>query len=152
MAAPQVQDAPAAGTRPVRMMELIEQFDAVNPNDNLGVRYELPRCWFETGDIAAVIRHCRRHDDDGSPFMLYSIALAYVLARDTLVARSALKRAILAALLVAKELLADRHPEPERSNPGTYTMGGRSEAWEYWKLNGEYWRRIAPSSGTIIWI
>ena len=31
---------------------------AVNPNDNQGVRYELPQCWFETGDNA-------RMDADG---------------------------------------------------------------------------------------
>ena len=119
---------------------ILSRLLAVNPNDNQGVRYELPQCWFETGDIASVIRHCRRHDDDGSPSMLYPIALAYVLAGDTPAARGALKRAILAAPLVAKELLADRHPEPARSYPGTYAMGGRSEAWEYWKLDGEYWR------------
>ena len=73
--------------------------------------------------------------------MLYPNALAHVLADDTPAAQSALKRAILAQPLVAKELLADRHPEPRRSHPGTYTMGGRSEAWDYWKLSGEYWRR-----------
>ena len=73
--------------------------------------------------------------------MLYPIALTYVLAGDTPAAQSARTRAILAAPLVAKELLADRHPEPERSYPGTYTMGGRSEAWDYWKLNGEFWKR-----------
>ena len=37
--------------------------------------------------------------------------------------------------------MADRHPEPERSYPGAYTLGGRAEAWEYWKLEGEYWWR-----------
>ena len=73
--------------------------------------------------------------------MLYPIALAHVLVGDTPAVRGALKRALLGAPLVAKELLTDRQPEPERSYPGTYTMGGRSEAWEYWKLDGEYWGR-----------
>ena len=59
-------------------IEILSRLLAVNPNDNQGVRYELPGCWFETGDIAAVIEHCRRHDDDGSPFMLYPNALAHV--------------------------------------------------------------------------
>ena len=42
---------------------------AVNPNDNQGVRYELPQCWFETGDAAAVIAHCCTHRNDTSPFI-----------------------------------------------------------------------------------
>ena len=77
-------------------IEILSRLLAVNPNDNQGVRYELPGCWFETGDIATVIEHCRRHDDDGSPFMLYPNALAHVLADDTPAAQRALKRAILA--------------------------------------------------------
>ena len=130
-------------------IEILSRLLAVNPNDNQGVRYELPGCWFETGNIAAVIEHCRRHDDDASPLMLYSNALAHVLADDTPAAQSALKHAILAQPLVAKELLADRHPEPQRSYPGTYTIGGRAEAWDYWKLNGEYWRRSDTATALL---
>ena len=87
-------------------IEILSRQFGVNPNDNQGVRYELPGCWFETGDIAAVIEHCRRHDDDGSPFMLYPNALAHALADDTPAARSALKRAILAQPRVGKALEA----------------------------------------------
>ena len=36
------------------------------------------------------------------------------------------QRAVLALPLVAKELLANSHPEPERTAPGTYTIGGRT--------------------------
>ena len=56
---------------------ILSRLLAVNPNDNLGVRYELPACWLETDDTAAVIEHCRHHEDDASPFMVYSHVLAH---------------------------------------------------------------------------
>ena len=122
-------------------IEILSRLLHVNPNDNQGVRYELPACWFETGDISAVIGHCACHDDDASPFILYSSALAYILANRIPEARTALLRAIHGQPLVAKELLARQHPEPERFIPGAITVGGQSEAWEYWNHNGKYWQR-----------
>ena len=52
-------------------IEILGRLLRVNPNDNQGARYELPACWFETGDISAVIDHCAYHNDDASPFILY---------------------------------------------------------------------------------
>lgn len=43
--------------------------------------------------------------------------------------------------LVAREILADRHVEPERKHPGHITVGGADEAWEYWRMYGCYWYR-----------
>lgn len=43
--------------------------------------------------------------------------------------------------LVARELLAKRHPEPDDCFAGSYVVGGPSEAWVYWDAYGTYWRR-----------
>lgn len=130
-------------------ISILSRLLAVNPDDNLGVRYELPLCWFETGDIAAVVEHCRRHEGDGSPFMAYSNALAHILADEMTKAESVLEYAVRADPHVARELLADDHPEPEREIPGTYRLGGASEAWHYWDLNGKYWQRSRPAMALL---
>ena len=114
---------------------------AVNPNDNQGVRYELPQCWFETGDVDAVVEHCRAHRTDTSPFIRYTNALALTMASRVPEAREALESAIRGSPLVARELLAERHPEPDDGFPGSYVLGGPSEAWVYWDAYGTYWRR-----------
>ena len=114
---------------------------AVNPNDNQGVRYELPKCWFETGDVDAVVEHCRAHRNDASPFIRYTNALALTMADRIPEGREALASAIRSSPLVARELLAKRHPEPDDGFAGSYVVGGPSEAWVYWDAYGTYWRR-----------
>ena len=113
---------------------------AVNPNDDQGVRYEIPDCWFATGNIDAVVEHCRGQDGDASPFISYSNALALTLAKRVPEAIEALAGAIRASPLVADKLLADRHPEPDNDFPGSHVLGGPSEAWLYCNHYGEYWQ------------
>ena len=114
---------------------------AVNPNDNQGCRYVLPYCCFETGDLPFVINHCHQNRHDSSPFIQYSHALAHVLANQMPEARAAMEHAVRTSPLVAKELIANDHPEPERVLPGTYTVGGNTEAWDYWNQSGKFWDR-----------
>lgn len=117
---------------------------AVNPNDNQGCRHLLPDCWFEVGDAASVIDHCNLHSDDVSPFILYSSALAHILAQGPSESRVALERAVRERPLVAKELLATSHPKPDTRIPRTDTIGG-SEAWKYWNRHDKYWKRCKPA-------
>lgn len=56
-------------------------------------------------------------------------------------AREALESAIRASPLVARELLAEHHPERDDGFPGSYVLGGPSEAWVYWDAYETYWRR-----------
>ena len=114
---------------------------AVNPNDNQGVRYVLPKCWFETSNEAAIIEHCRLWAGDDGPDILYSKALALSIARRMNEARAAVQECIAVRPLVARELLRDRHIEPERRFPGMITLGGADEAWEYWRASGRYWHK-----------
>lgn len=112
---------------------------AVNPNDNQGVRYILPKCWFETNNAAAVIDLCELYPDDRGPDILYSKALALSDLKRTDEARAAVQECIVVRPLVAREILADRHVEPERKYPGHITVGGADEAWEYWRVYGCHW-------------
>lgn len=114
---------------------------AINPNDNQGLRLVLPECWFETNDVAAVVEHCQRYAGDQSPEILYSKALALAILKRTKEARATIDEGVAARPLVARELLRSRHVEPERKYPGSITVGGADEAWEYWRNYGEYWRK-----------
>ena len=109
---------------------------AVNPNDNQGVRYILPKCWFETNNEAAIIQLWQ--GDDG-PDILYSKALAFSIEKRMSEARAAVQECVAARPLVARELLQEKHIEPERRFPDAIMLGGADEAWEYWRAYGRYW-------------
>lgn len=112
---------------------------SANPNDNIGVRYLLPECWFALNEPEKVIAHCVQHEDDASPDIQYSHALALVLLKKTGTAKEALESAIASLPLVAKELLKKTHRKPASSFPGTITWGGADQAYEYWHRYGKYW-------------
>lgn len=120
-------------------IEIFTRLLRVNPNDNQGARYLLPKCWFEKGEISAILKHCRKHCDDSGPEILYSNVLALVINGQEDEAKTALKDCVAQLPLIAKELLKRRHPEPENRYPGRITLGGRDQAWVYWKEYGEYW-------------
>jgi tetratricopeptide (TPR) repeat protein len=45
---------------------------SVCPNDNIGVRYLLPKLFLEKNDLYSVISHCTQHGDDLSPEIMYT--------------------------------------------------------------------------------
>ena len=130
-------------------IEIFSRLLQVNPNDNQGVRYLLPQCWFEKGDSAAVIEHCGKFPDDPGPEILYSKALALILSGQEGEARESLAQCVQRRPLVAEELLRSRHPEPDRKYPGLITLGGADEAWEYWREWGSYWKRSKKAMGLL---
>ena len=48
-------------------IEIFRRLLSVNPNDNQGVRYLLPHCWFEKNAPTRIVTHCRKYRDDSSP-------------------------------------------------------------------------------------
>lgn len=112
---------------------------SANPNDNIGVRYILPECWFALNEPDKVIAHCVQHEDDSAPEIQYSYALALVLLKKTGTAKDALESAVASLPLVAKELLKKTHRRPASSFPGAITWGGADQAYEYWHRYGKYW-------------
>lgn len=124
---------------------ILSRLLAVDPGDNQGVRHELPGCWLETGNFSAVVYHCHRYRDEESPNIWYSLALALILAERVRDAQQVLLQAICFRPLVAREILADSHPEPNRKYAGAYTADGITEAWDYYNRCGKYWKRSATA-------
>ena len=61
-------------------LEIFINILSISPNDNLGIRYIIPKLWLEKGDVLSVIRHCKKFEDDLSPEILYTHALALILS------------------------------------------------------------------------
>lgn len=120
-------------------IEIFERLLSVNPDDNLGVRYLLPVCWFEKNELSAILDLCSQYPDDIGPEILYSRALALArLGRDE-DARAVLEYCVVRLPLVGRELLKKRHPKPKSRIEGGITVGGPDEAYEYWRYYGKYW-------------
>lgn len=120
-------------------IEIFERLLFVNPNDNQGVRYLLPICWFEKDELSAILDLCHQYSDDIDPAILYSEALALALLWRSEDARAALKNCVLKLPLVGKELLKKRHPKPKFRIEGYITHGDHAQAYEYWRDFGKYW-------------
>jgi tetratricopeptide (TPR) repeat protein len=112
---------------------------SVCPNDNLGVRYMLPRLWLEKGDVLSVIRLCKKYRDDYSAETMYTYPLALIMSGEIKKAKPLLVYAKSSFPLVAEELVKNRHQKPEGSIYGGIIVGGAEEAYEYWKDYGKYW-------------
>ncbi len=113
---------------------------SVCPNDNLGIRYLLPKLWFIKGDVLSVIRHCKKFDDDISPEIIYNYPLAFILSGELSKAEKLLLEAKQQLPLVVKELIKKRHPKPKTSMAGYITLGGADQAYSYWQEYGNYWK------------
>jgi len=109
------------------------------PNDNIGVRYILPKLLLETGDLLSIVRLCKEYQDDYSPEIMYTYPLALILLGEEEKARVALDEAKSAFPLVAKELKKKRHPKPKSKFEGAITVGGADQAYEYWMQYGKHW-------------
>jgi len=112
---------------------------SICPNDNIGVRYLLPKLFLEKGDLLSVIRHCKKHADDYSPEIMYTYPLALVLSGEVEKAKPLLVEAKSQLPLVAKELKKKRHTKPKSSYSYGVTVGGADQAYEYWKEYGKFW-------------
>ena len=121
-------------------IEIFERLLSVNPNDNQGIRFLLPKCWFEKGELSKIVVHCRRYSDDIAPEIFYSEALALVRIGRDKDARAALQNCVTKLPLVGKELLKKKHPKPKSQSPNGYvTHGGAEQAYAYWKSFRKYW-------------
>ena len=120
-------------------IEIFERLLFVNPDDNQRVRYLLPICWFEKGELSATLDLCRQYSNDLAPAILYSQALAFALLGRDEDARAVLKNCVLELPLVGKELLKKIHPKPKFQMDGYITLGGHDQAYEYWRCFGKYW-------------
>lgn len=120
-------------------IEIFGRLLSMNPNDNQGVRYLLPYCWFEQDALSRIVTHCRKYRDDSAPEILYSEALALARLGRNEEALEALENCVVKLPLVGRELLKKRHPRPKSLLEGYISHGGPDQAYYYWKLFGKYW-------------
>lgn len=120
-------------------IKLYSNMLSVCPNDNIGVRYILPKLWMETGDLLSIVRLNKEYPDDYSPEFMYTHPLALIMLGEIEKARALLDGARAAFPLVVKELKNKRHPKPKSSFSGGITVGGADQAYEYWRQYGRFW-------------
>jgi tetratricopeptide (TPR) repeat protein len=120
-------------------IEVFTRILSASPNDNLGVRYLLPECWFALDSPEKVLAHCSQYRDDVGPEIQYSFALALVLLNKTGTAKDVMESAVADLPLVAKELLKKTHKRPASKFSDSITWGGADQAYEYWRRYGKYW-------------
>lgn len=111
---------------------------SVNPNDNQGCRYILPKIWFEKSELCLIVEHCQKMDEL-APEISYSLSLALILLDRQDEAKESLKVAVNGLPLVRKELLKKRHTRPKGMTKGSMTHGGQDQAYIYWEEYGKFW-------------
>jgi tetratricopeptide (TPR) repeat protein len=129
-----------------RAITIFGRLLSVNPNDNQGLRYLLPLCWFAVNEPSKVISHCQIYLDSSTTEMLYSYALALVVTGQEVAAREIMEKAVNQLPSVAKELLKKKHSQPRQTKHDYGTYLREEEAYAYWEEFGQYWSR----SGTAI--
>ena len=112
---------------------------ALNPNDNQGVRALVIDGCFHLGRPEDVLDVCKEFDGDSMAETIYGKVLALLQLKSAEEATSALREAIGALPLVAKELTKQRHRRPKSEWPGCVSHEGPDQAYEYWKAQGEHW-------------
>jgi tetratricopeptide (TPR) repeat protein len=120
-------------------IEIFARLVAVNPNDNLGARYVLMQCHLGLADWQAALALSQRYPDDIGPDITYSKAVALANLGRSEEALNCLNLALQYRPNVAKELLKSRHVRPKSEFPGSMTIGGAEEAFDYWERNGIHW-------------
>lgn len=120
-------------------LKIFNEILALNPNDNQGIRALAIDCCFRLGRPEDVLAVCEEFAGDSMAETVYGKVLALLQLERTKEATAALREAIAALPLVAKELTKKRHRRPRSEWPGCVGHGGPDQAYEYWKTQGQHW-------------
>ncbi|NNM80749.1 MAG: SEC-C domain-containing protein [Gallionella sp.] len=118
----------------------------LNPNDNQGLRSNLIHDYLRLGRITDALTLSKNYPDDMAD-MSYGTALALFMDHQDQAAQLALVAARTRYPEVAKILLADKPKQP-RLRDGMVQIGGKDEAWYYFKDNSDIWQQ----SGGLEWL
>lgn len=110
-----------------------------NPNDNQGIRALAIHCYIALGDYNNILKICRSFPDDLMPDTMYGKVFALFYSEKINEAEKALQKALHYFPLAAKELISKKHNPVFGNIPGTLTVGGQDEAYDYWKRVGRFW-------------
>jgi tetratricopeptide (TPR) repeat protein len=123
-----------------KALEVFENMLAMNPNDNQGVRGLVVECNFGLNRPEAVLALCDRYRTDGMEQLAYGRPLALFQLGRIQEAAKALRRARKFLPLIAEELVKTTHKRPDGWNEERITLGGKDQAYDYWKEHGKYWQ------------
>lgn len=110
-----------------------------NSNDNQGIRALAIHCYIALGEFKNVLKINGLFPGDAMVDTMYGKVYALYNLQKTKEAEQALEEALKYLPLVAKELSSKNHKPVYNNYPGTITMGGQDEAYDYWKRLGQYW-------------
>ena len=86
-----------------------------------------------------------KYPEDHSPEFLYGKVLFALMQQDMDRAKATFFEAKAAFPLVARELKKKRHPKPAEFEEGYITMGGKDQAFVYWREFGHLWEYGSPT-------
>ena len=112
---------------------------ALNPNDNQGVRCVAMTWLLEAGGNEDAAALAEAYPEDSFAETTYGHALALFRLGRFDQADDTLRAAIGDLPLVAAELLKTKHRAPRRRYPGSITVGGADQAYDYWQSDGAIW-------------
>jgi hypothetical protein len=123
--------------------------EALNPNDNQGIRYDLARCLMRKANTEALKKLLKQYDEDGSALWIYTKAL--VAFRENGASdkkgEELVKQAWRANSHVPAVLVGTKKAKP--STNGYVTVGGEDEAAHYVEEWGFDWH---TTPGAIDWM
>ena len=128
--------------RPEMALAVFKTALALNPGDNQGVRALAVNCCLALKRYSEALTICEDAPGDHMAETAYGRVLALYALKRVARAEKALREAVAAMPLVARELVKARHPRPRDLRAGRYTLGGADQAWYYWREAGEFWAQV----------
>lgn len=130
-------------------LECARELLALNPRDNQGVRCVAMTWLLERGGNEEAAALAAAYPDDGFAETTYGRALALFRLGRAQSADEVLRKAVAGLPRVGAELLKAAHRRPRGRPTGRLTIGGREQAYEYWRCAGSLWARTA---GALDWL
>lgn len=128
------------GESVLKSIPYYEQIISLNPNDNQGVRGILTTLYLKTNQPQAVIELSKKYPSDATQELIMGHVLALIKLGKLEDARKQLKKIFNYSKHVIKELLKPIHTQPQSFNPERIQLGGKDEAYLYWREQGSLWQ------------
>lgn len=129
--------------------EFANDYLAVNPKDQYGVRQKAIEVAMNEGDNERALELISKASDDIAAYNLFGRALALFRLGRKEDAEQALQNAIQSRPKVYQELISDKHRMPANYNPSYVSYFSNEEAYNYNTIWGPLWRR---TMGALAWL
>jgi tetratricopeptide (TPR) repeat protein len=120
---------------------IFENLVGWNPNDNQGVRENLVDCYLACNDFKSIVSLAKRYPRDiMAPCLTYFLPLGLFKLGKVEEAKKALRVAVKCLPSIGKELLKQKHKQPQGVEEGFIQVGGEDQAYFYWQEYGHLWK------------